>query len=165
MAKTCALRMTPTKLYFILADNATVGGVSIWCELTQSNFFDEYRIEGKDETNNIYLELVPENLARAMKSAGSAQAVKIKLTKKHTPCLTFEVTLPSLTSHTRSVVHDVPVGVIPQRNWDDYEEPVMPDFDVSVNYFLLSSPVVKVFPLLIFSHFLILRFHCHAIKK
>ena len=35
MAKTCALRMTPTKLYFILADNATVGGVSIWCELTQ----------------------------------------------------------------------------------------------------------------------------------
>jgi len=61
----------------------------------QSNFFDEYRIEGKDETNNIYLELVPENLARAMKSAGSAQAVKIKLTKKHTPCLTFEVTLVS----------------------------------------------------------------------
>ena len=35
MAKTCALRMTPTKIYFILADNATVGGVSIWCELTQ----------------------------------------------------------------------------------------------------------------------------------
>ena len=47
---------------------------------------------------------------------------------------------PSLTSHTRSVVHDVPVGVIPQRNWDDYEESAMPDFDVSVNYFLLSSP-------------------------
>ena len=61
----------------------------------QSNFFDEYRIEGKDETNNIYLELVPENLTRAMKSAGNAQAVKIKLTKKHTPCLTFEITLVS----------------------------------------------------------------------
>ena len=61
--------------------------------LFQSNFFDEYRIEGKDETNNIYLELAPDNLTRAMKSAGSAQAVKIKLTKKHTPCLTFEITL------------------------------------------------------------------------
>ena len=59
----------------------------------QSNFFDEYRIEGKDETNNIYLELMPDNLMRAMKSASSAQAVKIKLTKKHTPCLTFEITL------------------------------------------------------------------------
>ena len=39
---------------------------------------------------------------------------------------------PSLTSHTRSVVHDVPVGVIPQRNWEEYEEPAMPDFDVSI---------------------------------
>ena len=61
----------------------------------QSNFFDEYRIEGKDDTNNIYLELMPDNLTRAMKSAASAQSVKIKLTKKHTPCLTFEITLVS----------------------------------------------------------------------
>ncbi|XP_073237036.1 checkpoint protein HUS1-like [Porites lutea] len=141
MAKMCALRLTPTKLYFILTDNAAVGGVSIWCELTQSNFFDEYRIEGKDETNNIYLELMPENLTRAMKSAASAQAVKIKLAKKHTPCLTFEITLPSLTSHTRSVIHDVPVGVIPQRNWEEYEEPAMPDFDVSI--YMPSMKVVK----------------------
>ena len=36
------------------------------------------------------------------------------------------------------MVHDVPVGVIPQRNWDDYEEPAMPDFDVSVDCFLHS---------------------------
>ena len=63
--------------------------------LFQSNFFEEYRIEGKDESNNIYLELIPENLMRAMKSASSAQAVKIKLTKKHAPCLTFEITLVS----------------------------------------------------------------------
>ena len=38
---------------------------------------------------------MPENLTRAMKSAASAQAVKIKLAKKHTPCLTFEITLVS----------------------------------------------------------------------
>ena len=71
---------------------------------------------------------------------------------------------PSLTSHTRSVVHDVPVGVIPQRNWDDYEEPAMPDFDVSVNYFLLSSPF---FLLLNISFYLILilHLHCYTIKK
>ncbi|RMX52527.1 hypothetical protein pdam_00015540 [Pocillopora damicornis] len=141
MAKTCALRMTPTKLYFILADNAALGRVSIWCELIQSNFFEEYRIEGKEESNNIYLELIPENLMRAMKSASSAQAVKIKLTKKHAPCLTFEITLPSLTSHTRSVVHDVPVGVIPERDWEDYKEPAMPEFDVSI--YMPSLTVVK----------------------
>ena len=39
MAKMCALRLTPTKLYFILTDNAAVGGVSIWCELTQVNSY------------------------------------------------------------------------------------------------------------------------------
>lgn len=59
----------------------------------QANIFDKYRIQGVDETNNIYLELVPENLSRAMKSAANAQSVEIKLTKKHTPCLTFEISL------------------------------------------------------------------------
>jgi len=59
----------------------------------QASIFDEYRIEGVDETNNIYLEMVPDNLSRAMKSAANAQTVKIKLTKKHTPCLTFEISL------------------------------------------------------------------------
>ncbi|KAK3751846.1 hypothetical protein QZH41_009664 [Actinostola sp. cb2023] len=97
MAKMCVLRLTPSKLFFIFAETAgTSGGVSMWCELTQANIFDEYRIEGVDETNNIYLEM------------------------------------PSLSSHTRSVVHDVPVGVVPQRNWGEYSEPNMPDFDVSI---------------------------------
>lgn len=50
------------------------------------------------------------------------------------------------------MVHDVPVGVIPQRNWDDYEEPAMPDFDVSGNYFLILLPFFKVF-LSLFSFF------------
>ena len=43
------------------------------------------------EANEIFLESPPENLVRAMKTAHSAKSVKIKLTKKHTPCLTFEV--------------------------------------------------------------------------
>ena len=50
---------------------------------------------------------------------------------------------PSLTSHTRSVVHDVPVGVIPERNWEDYEEPAMPDFDVRTDS-ILASPYLFV---------------------
>lgn len=51
------------------------------------------------------------------------------------------------------MVHDVPVGVIPQRNWDDYEEPAMPDFDVSGNNFLIWLPFFKVFLSLFFSLF------------
>ena len=66
--------------------------------ILQQDFFDEYRIEGKDERNEIYLEIVTDNLVRAMKSAQNSQAVKLKLTRKQTSCITFEVTLVSLDS-------------------------------------------------------------------
>lgn len=52
---------------------------------------------------------------------------------------------PSLTSHTRSVVHDVPVGVIPERDWEDYKEPAMPEFDVSAVSILTSLPFLRLF--------------------
>ncbi len=58
--------------------------------------FDEYRIEGKDESNEIYLELNIEQLSRAIKSALTAQVLKIKLTKKQGPCLTLEILLVRL---------------------------------------------------------------------
>lgn len=46
-----------------------------------------------DEHNEIYLELSPDNLLRTLKTAQNAKSVKIKLTKKHAPCLTLEVEL------------------------------------------------------------------------
>uniref|UniRef100_A0A8D0EJQ6 Checkpoint protein n=1 Tax=Strix occidentalis caurina TaxID=311401 RepID=A0A8D0EJQ6_STROC len=133
LAKTCTLRLTVSKLYFILSDKVANGGVSMWCELCQGNFFDEFQMEGvAAEHNEIYLELVPENLARALKTAQSAKAVKIKLTNKHCPCLRVAVELPSLSSSSRIVTHDIPVGVIPRRLWNDFREPSVPDFDVSI---------------------------------
>ncbi|KAK2154553.1 hypothetical protein LSH36_265g01028 [Paralvinella palmiformis] len=133
LAKMCTLRITPNKLYFILSERVANGGVSIWCELMQGHFFNEYNMEGvNEEANEIFLELPPENLVRAMKTAQSAKSVKIKLTKKHSPCLTFEVEQPSLSSHSRTVVHDIPVHIIPRRLWDEFDEPEMPDFDISI---------------------------------
>ncbi|KAM6132654.1 checkpoint protein HUS1 isoform 3-T3 [Pterocles gutturalis] len=94
LAKTCTLRLTVSKLYFILSDKVANGGVSMWCELCQGNFFDEFQMEGvAAECNEIYLELVPENLSRALKTAQSAKAVKMKLTNKHCPCLRVAVEL------------------------------------------------------------------------
>jgi len=63
----------------------------------QANIFAEYNMEGVSvtEANEIYLETVPENFVRCLRSAQNAKSVKIKLTKKHTPCLTFEVELVS----------------------------------------------------------------------
>ncbi|NXY85996.1 HUS1 protein, partial [Alcedo cyanopectus] len=133
LAKTCTLRLTVSKLYFILSNKVANGGVGMWCELCQENFFDEFQMEGVAvEHNEIYLELIPENLSRALKTALSAKAVKIKLTNKHCPCLRVSVELPSLSSSSRIVTHDIPVGVIPRRLWNDFREPSVPEFEVSI---------------------------------
>lgn len=75
----------------MIVERGPAGGGNIWCELTQSNIFDEYRIEGKDDRNEIYLEISLEQLSRALKTALNAQVVKIKLTKRQGACLTVEI--------------------------------------------------------------------------
>ncbi|XP_042304802.1 checkpoint protein HUS1 isoform X2 [Sceloporus undulatus] len=133
LAKTCTLRFTVDRVFFILNDKVANGGVSMWCALSQEKFFDEFQMEGAAaEDNEIYLELTPENFSRALKTAQNAKAVKIKLTNKQCPCLTVAVELPSLASSSRIVVHDIPVGMIPRKLWGDFREPSLPDFDVSI---------------------------------
>ena len=90
--KTCVLRLSSEKICFILSDRIPVGGANLWCEVLQENLFDEYRLEGKDERNEIYLEVVMEQLSRALKSSLSATVVKLKLTKKQGACFTVEIT-------------------------------------------------------------------------
>ncbi|XP_067867235.1 checkpoint protein HUS1 isoform X2 [Heterodontus francisci] len=140
LTKSCILRLTSDKLYFILSDKVASGGVAMWCQLFQGNFFDEFQIEGVSaQHNEIYLELTPENLSRSLKTAQNAKTVKIKLTMKHCPCITIAVELPSLSSHSRIVTHDIPVSIIPRKLWNDFEEPSVPDFDVSI-----YLPVLKI---------------------
>eukprot|EP00117_Sycon_ciliatum_P005984 scpid5280/ scgid9712/ Checkpoint protein HUS1 len=133
VAKTCVLRLTPDKVFFVLSDRtAQATGMRIWCNLEQGNFFDDYRIEGRDETNQILLELVTEQLSRALKTALTAASVKIKLTNKHTPCLTLEINTQASATRTRSVTHDIPVTLVPAKLWSDFEEPPMPRYQVSI---------------------------------
>ncbi|KAF7214242.1 transcript variant X2 [Nothobranchius furzeri] len=127
------MRLTPDNLFFVLSGKVTNGGVSMWCELHQANFFDEFQMEGvSSEFNEICLEVTPENLSRALKTVQNAKSVKVKLTKKHCPCLTVAAELPSLSSNSRVVTHDVPVEVVPRSLWHEFKEPSMPDFDVSI---------------------------------
>ncbi|KAF7642367.1 hypothetical protein LDENG_00259220 [Lucifuga dentata] len=133
LAKACVLRLTPDNLFFVLSGKVANGGVSMWCELSQANFFDEYQMEGvSSEANEICLEVAPENLSRALKTVQNAKSVKLKLTKKHCPCLTVAAELPTLSRVSRVVTHDVPVDVIPRKLWHEFKEPSMPDFDVSI---------------------------------
>ncbi|XP_061777450.1 checkpoint protein HUS1-like isoform X1 [Nerophis ophidion] len=133
LTKTCVLRVTENHLYFVLSGKVANGGVGMWCELAQANFFDEYQMEGVcPEDNEICLEVTPENVSRALKTVQNAKSVKVKLTKKHCPCLTIAAELPTMSSTSRVVTHDIPVDVIPRRLWHEFKEPSMPDFDVSV---------------------------------
>ncbi|MGH0143842.1 UNVERIFIED_CONTAM: hypothetical protein FKN15_038430 [Acipenser sinensis] len=96
LTKTCTLRLTTQTSYFILSDKVANGGVSMWCELSQGTFFDEFQLEGvSTEHNEIYMDLAAENLSRALKTAHNAKSLKIKLTNKHCPCITLAVELVS----------------------------------------------------------------------
>lgn len=67
------------------------------CSSAQANFFDEYQMEGvSSEDNEICLEVTPEHLSRALKTVQNAKCVKVKLTKKHCPCLTIAAELVRL---------------------------------------------------------------------
>ncbi|XP_054983041.1 checkpoint protein HUS1 [Sorex araneus] len=140
LAKTCTLRISPEKLNFIIWDQVASGGVSMWCELEQENFFSEFQMEGVSaENNEIYLELTSENLSRALKTAQNARALKIKLTNKHFPCLTVSIELLSALNSSRIVTHDIPIKVIPRKLWRDLQEPTVPASDVSI-----YLPVLKI---------------------
>ena len=51
------------------------------------------------------MELIAENIVRALKSAHNAKSMKIKLTKKQTPCLTVEIELVSLRTKSSNSSH------------------------------------------------------------
>ena len=51
---------------------------------------------------------------------------------------------PSVSGHSRSVVHDVPVTLIPSRLWAEYEEPPMPRYQVSLLTMLMCCVCVCV---------------------
>lgn len=137
MAKTSVLRITKDRLFFIINEGGGVGNSpGLWAELDQGHFFNEYHMEGVSETDNeIYLELQPDKLSKTLNSLKLSQAartLKIKLTRRHTPCLTLEAELTTLSVHARLVVHDVPVLLIPRRQWHIYQEPEMPPFEASI---------------------------------
>ncbi|XP_032812996.1 checkpoint protein HUS1 isoform X3 [Petromyzon marinus] len=133
LTKACTMRITPDHLHFTLSDRASQGAMGLWCELQQANFFDKYQMDGVSaEHNEIYLDVAPESVSRALRTAQAAKSVKIKLTRKHCPCLTLAVELLTVTGCSRVVTHDIPVYVVPRQIWCDYREPSMPDFDVGI---------------------------------
>jgi hypothetical protein len=97
MAKSGVLRLTPDKLYLILGDKSFGGGVSLWIELDPIRFFDDYIMDGLSPlANEIYIEIMFEELVRALKPAQTARLLKLRLIKKHNnPCLSIDTEVVS----------------------------------------------------------------------
>ncbi|KAK2583944.1 hypothetical protein KPH14_001203 [Odynerus spinipes] len=137
IAKSCVLRITTDGISFNIDDDSVP---VLWAELSQSHFFNEYVMSGvSEEQNEIYLECESAMLARSLGSFRStAKSVKIKLTNKIQPCLTIEIELSSSSVESRQCMHDVPVRVVPRKEWATYKVPDIPEFDISVDMPLLK---------------------------
>ena len=127
--------MLKSQIFFILCDQSASGGPAVWCEIGQDCYFNEYNIEGvTPDQNEIYLEFVPDKMAKALITlkTSNPRSVKIKLVrKKEVPLLTFDVDIgPAL--RDRNCVHDIPVVVLPRKMWEEYKEPALPQFDISI---------------------------------
>lgn len=132
LAKDVTMRITADYIFFILNEDAVNGGGWLWADIPQESLFQEYNMQGvSEEFNEIYLDVVADHIVKALKSAVAAKSLKVKLTKKQTPCLSFEIELPSLVPTSRTVVHDVPVSVIPRRLWNNFAQPEVEQGDVS----------------------------------
>jgi HUS1 checkpoint protein len=131
MSKQCVIRLTQNSVYFNIADDTTP---MVWTKLDQNHFFVDYLVAGKsEEFNEIYMELNTGMLAKSVTSLKTAaRSVKIKLTNKQQPCLTFDIELSSISAESRLCVHDVPVTIIPQKKWSEYNEPNIEQYDVRI---------------------------------
>lgn len=129
LAKSSVIRLTTDEVCFHVGDDSSP---IAWAVMSQRQFFSEYTMLGvTDDQNEIYLEFSPAMLAKSLSSLKmTAKSVKIKLTNKEQPCLTIEIELPSISNESRQCVHDVPVKVLPRKEWGEYQAPVVPSFDV-----------------------------------
>jgi HUS1 checkpoint protein len=142
--KTCVLKLTSDSLYFILtefaANNAGNGGTgrtAFWITLDSKCLFDVSVIEGRSADENfIFVELQPESLLRALKSTNNVKTLRIKLTKRQTPCFTVELDLHSISSksNSRLITHDIPINVITtaKLNIAEFQEPNIDNATLSI---------------------------------
>jgi HUS1 checkpoint protein len=149
--KTCVLKLTPESIFLILpefasnnAGNGGMGRTSFWMSIDPKNIFEFYVCEGKSPDENfILLEVQPESLLRALKSSTNIKMVRIKLTKRQSPCITVELDLYSITSKisSRTITHDIPVKVIStsKLSENEFQEP-----DVSRTTLSIQMPPLKL---------------------
>jgi len=138
LSKCCVLKVNSTKVTFLVVDdNVTHKQITVWCEIPVMNVFSEYNAEGQGPTNEIYMELPSDMLSSSIsllkQNNSNARSVKIKLTDKHSPCLTVEMDLSNDLGSGRQCIHDIPTKLIPRASWPDYAVPSDMNFQVAID--------------------------------
>ncbi|KXS19231.1 Hus1-like protein, partial [Gonapodya prolifera JEL478] len=132
LAKTCIARITPTKVFFIVADTNADSAIQLWAHIEADKVFEDFRIESQNN-NEIWLELSPELLARSLKSTAHADGTNLRLTKRDEKAvLSFQVSAVSRTHKHVQITQDLPVRVLTKAQADVIQEPMVPDPQVHI---------------------------------
>ncbi|XP_055308716.1 checkpoint protein HUS1 [Sitodiplosis mosellana] len=114
-----------------------------WSQIESKNFFAHFNMKGVDESyDEIWLTLYPEQLATALNTVKThfVKVIVLKLTNKQFPCISVDIEMaPQNSNNYRRLVHDLPVSIIPVREWNEYHQPVLKNFDISIQMPSLKS--------------------------
>ncbi|CDW59031.1 Hus1 domain containing protein [Trichuris trichiura] len=142
LCKECEVRICKDKFQLAKKEAAVDNGQKLICDFSLASFFSEFRMDGWNaENDEIYLALSPDQVFQALRTLNLAKSVKMKLTKKSIPYLTFEIKLPSLAASDRLITHDIPVTVWPPRLWNPS---AFDDFSLHPEVTLLLPPLKVV---------------------
>ncbi|PWN51227.1 cell cycle checkpoint [Violaceomyces palustris] len=126
----CIIRLTPDKIHLICTGDSD--GAQIWSQMTVESLFSDYRIESNFQ-NQINLEVSPETLLKALRSANNATEVTMRLVKRNNdPLLSFSITSNTATGAKLDIIQDVLIRVLKPADIAKVKEPLCPEPDVHI---------------------------------
>ncbi|SNX87627.1 related to protein hus1, required for S-M and DNA damage checkpoints [Melanopsichium pennsylvanicum] len=130
VANRCILKLTPDKIHMICLGDTD--GTQIWSQMQVDSIFQDYRIESNFQ-NHINLEVSPDTLLKALRSANNAYSVILRLAKRNKdPLLSFSISSQSRTGAKLEVVQDVLIKVLKPAEMSRIVEPLCPEPDVHI---------------------------------
>lgn len=119
------LRITNDAMIFVNADFIRSNGIFMQISLVVREFFSTFTMAGvSEEFNEIYMELDKDYLYRSINA--KEQATKMRLTKiGNIPHIKVE-------QKTCAIVHEMPIDLIPTRQWKHYAMPAIDNVKVAI---------------------------------
>ncbi|KAI8057965.1 checkpoint protein Hus1/Mec3 [Syncephalis plumigaleata] len=139
----CLLKMTNESWQYIVIADAD-SGVQVWAKLPTQAFLAEYQISSMNR-DEIYLELNPDNLYRAIRSTKGSLECGVRLYKPQEgpPVLEFRIVHQSRTGIRQELMQTVPVRILTPQEMEPLHEPQISEPLVYV--MMPPLPVVRAY--------------------